>query len=229
MRKLTIAATTALMSTSAWAVPVLDQWSMPETGIVNTNSFSSISVGAGSSSIRTVAQTFRAGITGRLTHANLHLADWANTTGAAVSIARGGPDGTILGTVTLSTDELPELETQVNFADIPTIDFTAFSINVTAGETYSLILSLAAPPSRSNDFYVAMTMVNSTFYSYADGAAHVSDDGSPWGSSPLDIGFRTYVDPDLITPIPEPAALGLVGFGLAGIGLLGIAGRRRTA
>lgn len=164
------------------------------------------------------AQTFTVGMSGLLTRVDLQIARLQlgpsnlTTNDLTFQVTRPlsstVPVGAPLFTRTLHPAEVPSTMDPLGWV---TFDLSASPIPVASGEVFSLLLS-----SQQSYFSLAyyewvVTQAIGVDY-YTRGAGwqrnNVTD---PWFNSPPteDYGFRTYV-----TPVPEPAAIGVVGLGM---------------
>jgi hypothetical protein len=125
-------------------------------------------------------------------------------------------DATTLQTVALSQGEVAPMSGLITFS-VP--------VDLVAGDVYSILLKGAGA--------TRFVWSGELYDPYSDGAGFARiDDGYGWSfyglAGPIyaDYSFETYVDGT--APVPEPAAIGLLGLGLIGLAG-GLRMRRRTA
>ncbi|MGD2063524.1 MAG: PEP-CTERM sorting domain-containing protein [Nitrospirota bacterium] len=169
------------------------------------------------------AQTFTVGLSGLLTRFEVPMrgSPGGGTSDFEIWSTSGGVPEAIPGT-TLAAGT-------VSFGDGQAwvgADISASGLNVTAGDVLALV-QIGGSSTGSGDWagtegggYTGGVGF-STFFTDPSGAWH-DELAQPGGVD--DLGFRTFVDPDAVAAIPEPATVVLMGLGLVG---LGVAGRRR--
>lgn len=185
------------VSPAAHAAPILDQ------------EYDPVSDGAAGITTSSLSQTFTAGVTGLLTRVDLFV-NTASTGNVTIAILDGPPTGafSILGQVDVPAASFPPDGTA--FTGTP-INLSLLGILVSAGEDYAIRLT-------PNDNLMLWNIEPGT---YAGGNAFV--DANSLTTS--DLGFRTFVDADLI---PEPGTLALLGATLAAFAATR-RGRKRSA
>jgi hypothetical protein len=169
------------------------------------------------------AQTFTVGLSGLLTRFEVPMRG---------SVGGGTSDFEIWGTSGGVPEAIPGTTLAagtVSFGNGQAwvgADISASGLNVTAGDILALV-QIGGSSTGSGDWAgtdgggYAGGVGFSTFNADPSGAWHdhlVNDGGVD------DFGFRTFVDPDGVAAIPEPATVVLMGLGLVG---LGYAGRRK--
>lgn len=197
------AAIFTLVATSPNA-SVLDQYQLSESG------------GVAFWSDYLQAQSFTAGITGRLDSLEMALSETPASFNELIHVSvvewSGSSAGSVLGTHDVFMDDYTGA-----------IDFSAQNIQLTSGSTYAFILSNDLSYYNVNDPYRNTGIrVLWDVDGYADGSLWTSyDGGTNWTiREGTDTLFATYM-----SPVPVPAAVWLFGSGL--IGLIGLS-RRRT-
>jgi hypothetical protein len=206
------------VASMAQAAPVLDQSSVPETGLFPVNG--SVGTGVNNGPSVSMGQTFTAGLTGQLTRIDLAIfsSPFFDPAGP-LTVAVKTLAGDILATQQIDVSTLPDLTFGVTWVQIPQFDFSAGDVLVTAGLEYKILVT---GPASTGSFWIYQ--INDAPLAYADGHAFGVFQGSEGGPLPFDFGFRTYVD---TAAVPEPGtwALLILGFGGAGVALRG---RRRA-
>jgi hypothetical protein len=193
-----------LTCSTAFTAPILDQYQDNEDG------------GSAFYEGMILAQTFTAGLSGKLDHVDVGIGRPPGptypTTMEIRTTACGLPSSTILGSVDVPTGGLSW--------GWNSFDFSAQCIPMTTGTMYAMVLSCNDP---AVDFYSNWVLIDwemggtaymagQFFHNYGSGW-EIADLGSPFGEG--DWQFRTYVD-----PIPAPSAIILCGLGAGIIGWL---------
>ncbi|WP_235890493.1 PEPxxWA-CTERM sorting domain-containing protein [Sandaracinobacter neustonicus] len=176
------------------------------------------------------AMSVTAGISGQLTRVDLQVAHVVGDADLVLRIGHGevtDSGWTSAGSISTSYLLVPTVA-QANDGDYLSVDVSSLGFFQTAGETFSLLLSIG--PSNYNNTYnwtFGMTNdggVTSTYIDYPGGVNRLSEDhGLSWTQAAADRGFRTWVDAGAV---PEPASWALM---IAGFGIVGAAARRRRA
>lgn len=189
----------------ARAVPVLDQ-----------EFDTTVGVGASGNVTPTAsyfyAQTFTVGIAGLLDSVDLQLVKYAdgNPSELIVELLRtdssGAPYGAALATATIGDGSLPA--GTVQFVDV---DVGSAGIFLGVGD----VLAIAAHTRSGNNFGWQREAIGGSTDFYPGGQTYLN--GSPF-MAPTDVGFRTYMDPD-VTVADSGSTLGLMGLALAAVGL----------
>jgi hypothetical protein len=145
-----------------------------------------------------IAQTFTAGVTGRLTGVNAAINTDGDPFPLRVAIrttdANGDPTSVVLAETTLSRPHSSDTDELIPFGQPP---------HVSAGVRYAIVVDFPGAPQGNHDG----SWFGFTDNPYAFGEALASDDGgSTWfligeeaGWNP-DLGFRTHVDTGPSTP-----------------------------
>jgi len=223
MRKSLLVALGALTLASGAALPaaaappvVLDQATIPETGISSLNTYYVFA----STGQRAFEQTFTVGKEGILDHIAIDLINIPDFSPSGDVIAEllsapfdytTGPPSPLASEV-IPFASLPETY-YPDLANISVFDVSAAHLHVNVGDTLTFSV-------RGGAGVGAL----STTIPYAGGGVILSQftpSFSLYGPQPNPLGFRTYVQ-----SVPEPAAWGLMLVGFAG---LGGAMRRRRA
>lgn len=166
-------------------------------------------------SIRTVGQTFTAGLNGLLDSLELSLFESGSGGDLTVEVLdMSGGDlilAPVLGSVSVAETDLgpAPLTLDMNVVTATLIDLSSLGVSVTAGDLLAFRLSSArvnTPPDDIN-FYAIRTAVFSDLY---PGGAYFVGETFTDG----DAAFKVFVD------VPEPNALFLLSFGLAGLGFV---------
>ena len=211
----------------ALATPILDQSVIyPSSGGI-----SSYTIYETPTNEYVLAQTFTAGLTGRLTGVDLALTDKA-TQDLTVSILHtnaGLPD---TSAPALATETLTPGDVDLDPFSLESVDFTSTWVDLYAGNMYTIMLSSTTPFNAEYDwtrgsFDTFTGNPLSPQDPYAGGAGYYSNDGgSSWSALSgfsEDFSFQTYIDPTLV---PEPSSIPI--FATAFI-LLGWVRRRKKA
>lgn len=202
-------AVSLLLCSTAFSIPTLDQYQENDDG------------GAAFYEGMSIAQTFTAGLSGKLDHVEVGIGRPPGPTYPTTMEIRttvcGLPSCNILGSVNVPTGGL--------VWGWNSFDFSAQCIPMSTGTMYAMVLSCNDP---ALDVYSNWVLIDWEM----DGIAYMAGQycanyGSGW--EVVDLGppigegdwqFRTYVD-----PIPAPGAILL---GSIGAGLVGWLRRRRT-
>lgn len=220
----------------AVAVPILDQSNLyPDSGGISTFTVYETE--------NVLAQTFTAGLSGRLVAVDLGLVDRRASEDLTISIFHtlaGLPD---LSGAPLATGALTPADVDLDSFSLETVDLSASNFDVVLAEMYAIVLSSPTPFRREYDWthgsFDGFTGDRSApLDPYAGGVGYFSDDGgATWSSladgsglGSQDFSFRTIVDPSPISgpgslvpntsPIPEPGSLVLMATGIACLALL---------
>lgn len=208
------------------AAPMLDQSVIYPT----SGGISSYTIYETSTNEYVLAQTFTAGISGKLTGVGLALVDKASQD-LSVSILEtsgGLPD---VGAGVLATETLTPADVDLDSFSLEMVDFTSAALDLIAGEMYSIMLSSTTPFQQEYDWtrgsFDTFTGDDlSPQDPYSGGVGYYSDNGgSTWtalSGYSEDFSFQTFVDP---TAVPEPGSLGAF---VAALAFLGV-NRRRSS
>jgi hypothetical protein len=144
----------------------------------------------------TCGQSFTVGLTGQLTSIDVYLRVVDGTLEAGLYTTSGAPP------TLLQSSPMPAF-TVPNFYTFP------FSLNVSTGETLFFGITVDALGEG-----VSFAAANSNVY--AGGAFGLFSPGGALGFGGDDAVFKTFVDTDVQSAVPEPATLSLLGLGLGG-------------
>ena len=195
------------------AVPILDQeYAPPPDTVLSEN------LGA-----HAVYQTFSVGLSGLLTQADVYLGQGEfegidvdfrvhDTFGTGVPTGPGSLPDPILSSLVIDDADIPEDKGWVS------IPLSSEGLRVSTGDVLAFEL-LAQVPSSTPDVH---HWFGSSGNPYSLGGAFIGYN-NVWGyqveevgDGDVDLGFRTYVDPDA-PPIPEPTSMILMVIGLLGL------------
>lgn len=206
-----------------------DGWS-PQIGSIGADKGAPFPNGVGYAA---QAQTFTAGISGRLDSVGVHLQSFIpdvtepllmairSTTGGVPASDASGDLGVATVTDTFHEVSLPG----INWGDVRRVDFSHLNIAVSAGAIYAIVLYSEAVVPESGSFsgygfpygWDGARTLQQYVGGRAFGAIEASGTGPfSWqeGAPDHDHFFQTFVSPD---PIPEPSTGLLLIVGLAGL------------
>jgi len=194
----------AASAPQAMAVSVLDQQNVFTSSIGDTaNAFS-----------QSIGQSFTVGIAGELTQVDVYVTRFGFTTDNLV-FRLYSTDGGGMPNVQLGTDLFRTPADIPTTAEFETFDVSAFNVSVNVGDVLALVIT-----STGSTSYI-LPFSETSLYAGGQPVRQVMNiPPDPWQPNPgvtRDYGFRTFVE-----PIPEPAAMGLLG--VAGMFAIG---RRR--
>ena len=213
----------ALSAATASASVQLDQSDIPETGPIPLFTIQ----GTGLSGGYVLGQTVTAGLTGSLARVDLMVLAspfGAGQGGFTVSVEK--TSGVALATQHRNISDLPTYF--ASYSALPQFDFSSAGIQLTAGETFNIVLTVDPGTDGGSGGYFYFIGA----YDGGHGFFRTLLGDRPYFGD-LDQGFRTYVDVAGVTPpggpggVPEPSlwAVMILGFGLTGATLR----RRRLA
>jgi hypothetical protein len=203
----------------AEAAVQLDQYSMPESGVVAGSGGAG---GGGVSETYRLGQTFTVGLDGTLEAIDLGMFRYLDgaTSGFTFDLYGDGAAPLISGAV--SGADIPAFFLHTtDWSSALRLDLSAARLHVQAGEQLSLMIARDAAPAVTGPSW--LFIVDGRWITYAGGNAIVETGGVAEPQSE-DFAFRTYVDTAIAAPEPATWALLIAGFGLAGSAL-----RRRAA
>jgi hypothetical protein len=205
---------------SASAVPAgaalnLDQFSVPETGVIAQFDISAV---LPFPPPPVTGQTFTVGQEGILSRIDLGVFGNRFTAVPSVLFSLRDSSDTVLFTQTLTSAQLPLMQIgSTDWSSIPSIDLAGAGIQVHPGEA----MSFTVFPTTNAQFRAGILFgADGVNFDYAGGTLF-QDFGTFVLRDNLDLAFRTYVESPTVAGVPEPAgwALLIVGVGLAGSAL----------
>lgn len=174
------------------------------------------------------AQSVTAGVSGLLDRVDLQI--WRIVGDADLVLTIGAGEVTDVGWAPFASVSLPYFEiptiAQVNAGGYVTFDVGSLGFHQTAGQTFTLMLTIGASPVTNAYGWVfgqsldgGETTINGVVY---DGGVNriSTDKGATWSIAGYDRGFRTWV----AGGVPEPATWAML---IIGFGAVGAAARRR--
>ena len=202
---------------SAGAVPVLDQASVPEAGLISP---SHGAIGGATLVLPSVTgETFTVGLNGELTRIDIGVFNFSldqPANGFQFDLYGAGPAA--LFSTHVAAGDVPRLHLSTSTWDeMPIIDLSGAHLHVQSGDQMAFVLT----PDPGQIFTTALVQeADGAFLSYGGGFAFMVDQFNPRdpiNNGTADYAFRTYVQ----TGVPEPAqwVLMLLGFAGAGIAL----------
>jgi hypothetical protein len=200
-----VAMAAVFVSGSAAAGVVLDQQSVPETGVVASQGWQ----GSGLSQFA-VGQNFTVDVTGTLSHLDVGLFHAPFVTAGNVQFQLLDGSGATLFSEDIAAAQIPELDIgSTLWTQIPTIDLSAAHLHVDVGDHLAFTLR-ADSADDSADFL--LSFVNGQPITYGGGTSFLVVGGQHLPTQAR-YAFRSYV------AIPEPAewAILVLGFGGAGV------------
>jgi len=213
------AALLLLSAQTATADVVLDQSSVPESGLafpITASGASLLSFGLG--------QSFTVGVDGVLDHVDVGVFNFSTASTNTLTFKVLANDGAELFSEALSPTLVPDLVVGgTDWAELLSVSVRGAGIQVAAGDQLQWAL-FASGSSHFNQALVHDANYvpigydggNATIYGFVPGA---------WHQPGIDYAFRTYVD----TAVPEPAAWALMILGFGGAGVAMRRHRRRMA
>jgi hypothetical protein len=203
----------------AQAAVQLDQYSMPESGVVAGSG----GAGAGGVSDRNrLGQSFTVGLDGTLEAIDLGIFRYLDGVTSGFTFDLYGDDAAPLVSGAVSGADIPAFFLHTtDWASALRLDLSAAGLRVHAGEQLSLLIGRDAAPAPTGPSW--LFIVDGHWITYAGGNAIV-ETGGVRAPQAEDFAFRTYVDTATAAPEPGTWALLIAGFALAGAAL-----RRRAA
>lgn len=229
-----VAVAAAAVSVPATAAVVIDQDAIvaPNVPIGQQAGRIAITVGSRNAIANGRAyQTITAGKTGTLSGIELQGPFSVGANANFVTMRFSLWDGAVPDVDPMVADTLRPLASfalgSLNSQAVAYFDLTGLGFAVTPGKVFSVMMEAFGPADGAGLFITgnvpgldANGRPIFQYNQYAGGELYFSANGRPFGVSPGDLGFRTFVD-EAPAGVPEPAtwALLLTGFGLAGMSL----------
>ena len=180
-----------VLAAAVSAVFLLGAAASASAGTLDQQQTNTSGSGLDAESTQTIAQTFTAGLSGKLDQVDLHLGKLNGPT-APLSIELRDVSGGLPGSTILASQSVPQPSVPASPAFVP-INF-AVPASVAAGTQYAILAYSSSPFPQT--YYWDLS---STTNPYAGGAVYYTNSApptTPWSSAiTQDFAFKTYVAP----------------------------------